>query len=149
MHKYLNLFLSYNELQQGFVLDATRLLDGRKVVIKRAKKSDHAMLRHLNNPELYSDPRNHVIPLLDSFPVPDDDHVFGVLPYMQVFKRPEFHCRKEFAEALRQILEVKLFLSVCDIAYLQPSGTGVYARKEHCSWVRNAVLKTLLLISLT
>ncbi len=106
------------------------------------------MLRHFNNPQYASDPKNHAIPLLDSFPIPNDDRVFVVLPFMRVFCLPQFHCRKEFAEALRQILEVKLFLSVCDIAHLQPSGTGVYARKEHCSWVRNAVLKTLLLISL-
>ncbi|KAF9027747.1 hypothetical protein BDZ89DRAFT_1015482 [Hymenopellis radicata] len=102
---------------EASVLDATRHRDGRKVVIKRAKKSDYAMLSHLNNPELSSDPKNHAIPLLDSFPIPNDDHVFVVLPFMQIFSRPQFHCRKEFAEACRQILEGLAFMHEQNIAH--------------------------------
>ncbi|KAF8916470.1 kinase-like domain-containing protein [Mucidula mucida] len=102
---------------QACLLDATRYGDGRKVVIKRAKKPDYAMLRHLNNPELSSDPKNHAIPLLDSFPIPNDDHIFVILPFMQVFCRPQFHCRKEFAEACRQIFEGLAFMHEKNIAH--------------------------------
>ncbi|KAF8916472.1 hypothetical protein CPB85DRAFT_1289829, partial [Mucidula mucida] len=102
---------------EASLLDATRYRDGRRVVIKRAKKFDYAMLSHLNNPEFSSDQKNHVILLLDSFPIPNDDHVFVVLPFMQIFNRPQFHCRKEFAEACRQILEGLAFMHEHNITH--------------------------------
>ncbi|KAF8916473.1 kinase-like domain-containing protein [Mucidula mucida] len=135
-------------LIRGFLLDATRHLDGRKVVIKRAKKSDYAMLRHFNNPQYASDPKNHAIPLLDSFPIPNDDRVFVVLPFMRVFCLPQFHCRKEFAEALRQILEGLAFMHERNIAHGDACTTNflmdcteVYPQSYH--WARQNTLDGL------
>ncbi|KIK84329.1 hypothetical protein PAXRUDRAFT_86381, partial [Paxillus rubicundulus Ve08.2h10] len=53
----------------GHVMDATRLSDGRPVVIKRLRISKHplevAIAQYLRNEELRNDPANHTVPIFD------------------------------------------------------------------------------------
>ncbi len=86
----------------------------RKVAIKitMLKTRELAVAQSLGSPELVADPRNHTVPVLDSFPVPGEEQAkcFMVMPYLQRFDCPKFHCRLEFADALHQVLEVRLLI---------------------------------------
>ncbi|KAJ7323041.1 hypothetical protein DFH08DRAFT_712402, partial [Mycena albidolilacea] len=52
------------------------------------------------------DPRNRAIPVLQTIPLPNGLDVLVVMPYGRQFNHPAFHCRAEFVEAMRQLLEV-------------------------------------------
>ncbi|KAJ6602637.1 hypothetical protein DFH09DRAFT_1069021 [Mycena vulgaris] len=54
-------------------LDATRIDDGKKVILKRVLNDGHELgiIKYLNTPSVRSDPRNRTIPLLDIIPLPD------------------------------------------------------------------------------
>jgi hypothetical protein len=95
--------------QKAHVLDATRVEDGVKVVLKRVPAEGHEVriAFYLSSVEMRSDPRNRTVPLLDIIALPDDtEHVLLVMPYLRVFYTPPFHCRAEVVEALRQLLQV-------------------------------------------
>ncbi|KAK0229439.1 hypothetical protein EDD85DRAFT_957188 [Armillaria nabsnona] len=94
------------------VLDAIRVKDGAKVVLRitQTHASDLSMSQYLASSDLLRNPRNHSIPILDIIPIPDDEdeRVFMVMPRLIAFYEPEFHCRREFVEALRQLLEASV-----------------------------------------
>ena len=96
-------------IQKKDVLDATRVKDGLKVVMKRVPSTGNeiGIALHLSSTEMRSDPRNRTVPILDVVALPDDTgHVLLVMPYLRVFNTPPFHCRAEVVEALRQFLHV-------------------------------------------
>ncbi|KAK0191956.1 hypothetical protein F5146DRAFT_928526, partial [Armillaria mellea] len=103
------------------VMDAIRLKDGTKVVLQvtRTDTNELSMIKKLCNPrEILQDPLNHTVPIIETVPIPDDnDHrVFMVMLILRNFSSPAFHCRSEFVEAFRQLLEVvtaPLFTSAC------------------------------------
>lgn len=87
-----------------------------RVVIKAMSQHESNVAHYLNDRTLTDHPDNYTVPVLDSFPVPGDinGRVFVVMPFLRQFNDPEFHCRKEFAEACRQILKVRtVFISSC------------------------------------
>ena len=91
------------------MLDATRIHDGVKVVLKRVRAmgDEIRIALYLSSDKLRSDPRNRTVPILDVIPVHDDPEVvFLVTPYLHEFHSPPFHCRAEFIEAIRQFLQV-------------------------------------------
>ncbi|KAJ7655834.1 kinase-like domain-containing protein [Mycena polygramma] len=94
------------------VLDATRIRDGRKVVLKRVPSngSEIAITTYLTSPALRADPRNRTIPLLDTIPMPNSPWTFLVLPYCRRFNYPPFHCRNEFVDAMTQFMEGLQFM---------------------------------------
>ncbi|KAK7032000.1 kinase domain-containing protein [Favolaschia claudopus] len=92
------------------VLDAVRIHDGRKVVLKRVPtdSDEIKIIQYLLGIE---DPRNHTIPLLDIVPVPpDNEFSLMVMPYTRRFNHPSFHCRAEFVEAMQKLLEGLQFM---------------------------------------
>ncbi|CAK5278249.1 unnamed protein product [Mycena citricolor] len=92
------------------VLDATRIADGKKVVLKRIE-SDHpeiGICRHLQS--LRDDPRNRTIPILDFLVLPETRWTIIVMPYARRFTFPPFHCPNEFIEAMTQYLEGLQFM---------------------------------------
>jgi hypothetical protein len=97
-----------NAAQKDHVLDATRVTDGVKVVLKRVHSDgDEVQIAlHLSSVEMSSDPRNRTVPILDVITLPDDKYVLLVMPYLRIFNTPPFHCRGEVVEALRQLLQV-------------------------------------------
>ncbi|KAF9020832.1 hypothetical protein BDZ89DRAFT_1019960 [Hymenopellis radicata] len=103
------------------VLDAVQTSTKRKVAIKitMLKTRELAVAQSLGAPELLADPRNHTVPVLDSFPVPGEEHAkcFMVMPYLQRFDCPKFHCRLEFADALHQVLEGIRFMHERNVAH--------------------------------
>lgn len=89
------------------------------------------------------DPRNHCVPLLDTF-VDDCDpkHCFLVMPLLQSFDSPDFESVDEVIEFVRQTLEVNLNRSnTCGPGTLMfvHLGIDLYARTERCSLVSRSI----------
>ncbi|KAJ6602638.1 hypothetical protein DFH09DRAFT_899771 [Mycena vulgaris] len=99
------------------VLDATRIHDGKKVILKRVPSDgpEIAIMKYLAAPSLGSDPRNRTIPLVAIVPLPDSPWSFLVMPYCREFNHPPFHCRNEFLEAMGQFLEVGYIFPVSPV----------------------------------
>jgi hypothetical protein len=96
--------------QPGGVLDAIRVSDGVKVVLKLVRTDrDVPILEYLNSPDLLADPRNHTVPLLEKIVVPDrEDVVWIVMPLLllaQDIDHP-FRYVSEVVEYTKQFLEV-------------------------------------------
>jgi hypothetical protein len=110
--EYLCYFLTTNSyyVKKTNVLDAIRIRDGIKVVLKRvsATTDEIGITLHLSSAHMRSDPRNRTVHILDVIPIRynDEEHVFLVMPYLRKFDSPPFHCRSEFVESLRQLLQV-------------------------------------------
>ncbi|KAJ7435028.1 kinase-like domain-containing protein [Mycena galericulata] len=104
-------FLDYN------VLDAVRIQDDLKVVLKRVETDSQELKisKHLSS---LSGPRNHTIPLLDIIPLPPNkSSSILVMPYTRRFNHPAFHCRAEFIEAMQQFLEGLQFMHENNICH--------------------------------
>jgi hypothetical protein len=101
-------------------MDATRISDGKLVMLKRILKSVHPfeieIAQFLSANSLASDPRNHCVPVFDVLQVPDnDDMVLLVMPFFRPYDKPRFDTFGEAVECFRQLFEV--FPS-----YLRPDG---------------------------
>lgn len=100
------------------MLDATRIQDGQQVLIKmvvpgqdnREGEDELAILRYFSSPPLKDDPSNHVVPCLDSFPIPGvgSGH-FIVMPLLRRYEEPPFHNLAEVHDFLQQLFEVNWF----------------------------------------
>jgi hypothetical protein len=90
------------------VLDATRIRDGSKVVLKCVPEgsTEHQIVLRLSSPTMSSDPRNRTVPIADIIEL-KENKVLLVMPYLRVFDTPWFHCRGEVINALRQFLQVR------------------------------------------
>ncbi|KIM88366.1 hypothetical protein PILCRDRAFT_255150 [Piloderma croceum F 1598] len=90
------------------VLDAIRIRDGMKVVLKRvpATTDEIGITLYLSSAHMRSDPRNRTVHILDVIPIryDNEEYVFLVMPYLREFYSPPSHCRSEFIESLRQLL---------------------------------------------
>ncbi|KAJ7785303.1 kinase-like domain-containing protein [Mycena maculata] len=99
------------------VLDATRMHDGKKVILKRIETDgdEISIIKHLDS--VRADPRNRTIPILDIFAMPNSPWSFLVMPYCRRFNYPPFHCRTEFVEAMTQFLEGLQFMHEHNIVH--------------------------------
>ncbi|KAJ6478642.1 kinase-like domain-containing protein [Mycena vitilis] len=97
-------------------LDATRIQDGQKVILKRVETDSNevGIIKYLT---ARKDPRNRTIPLLDILSAPDTSWSFLVMPYCREFNYPPFHCRNEFVDAMTQFLEGLQFMHEHNIAH--------------------------------
>jgi hypothetical protein len=96
-------------LQKPNVLDATRTSDGSRVVLKRvaAAGNEIRIAQYLSSDEMRSNPRNRTVPIIDVISLPNNKEVvLLVMPYLRVFNTPPFHCRAEFVDSLRQLMQV-------------------------------------------
>ncbi|KAJ7145462.1 kinase-like domain-containing protein [Mycena filopes] len=112
----------HEDLVESFfnhVLDATRIEDGKKVVLKHVPNdgSEITLMKFLNTPSARSDPKNRTIPLLDIISEPNSPWSFLVMPYCRRFNYPPFHCRNEFLEAMAQFMEGLQFMHDHNIAH--------------------------------
>lgn len=91
-------------------MDATRISDGRIVFLKRVKKasSERSIAEYFSSEEVKEDPRNHCVPLLDSFDDPFEiDVEILVMPLLRAFADPRFETVHQVLDFARQILEVR------------------------------------------
>ncbi|KAG8733113.1 hypothetical protein FRC10_000418, partial [Ceratobasidium sp. 414] len=108
------------------ILDATRVGDQAQVVIKMLALSDAdregeeelQILRYFSSPPFNDNPANHVVPCLDSFPMPGvEGGTFFVMPLLSRYTNPPFGDLSEIHEFLNQLFEPLLtFASPSDIA---------------------------------
>ncbi|KAJ7080931.1 kinase-like domain-containing protein [Mycena belliarum] len=102
------------------VLDAIRIKDGKKVVMKRVKtkSKELEMIRFLSSEPMRADSRNHTIPVLDIINLPHDPKVsLLVMMYGRRIDYPPFHCRTEFFDALQQLLEGLEFMHAHNLVH--------------------------------
>ncbi|KAJ7186608.1 kinase-like domain-containing protein [Mycena filopes] len=106
-------------IQFTWVIDATRVSDGKQVVLKHVLNAETEMqiIEHLNSPSARADPRNRTIPLLDIITTPGSPGSFLVMPRCREFTYPPFHCRNEFVEAMTQYMEGLQFMHDHNIAH--------------------------------
>jgi hypothetical protein len=65
------------------------------------------ILQHFSSDPLKDDPENHVVPCLDTFPIPDiPGGMFIVTPLLSKYTHPEFWDLGEVHDFLQQIFEV-------------------------------------------
>ncbi|KAJ7031518.1 kinase-like domain-containing protein [Mycena alexandri] len=102
------------------VLDAIRISDGSKVVLKRVHTwtAEIGIALYLNSPELRQDSHNRTFRLLDVIPLSDDDDfAILVMPFLRKFNRPKFCNLHEITEAMRQFLQGLKFMHTYNIAH--------------------------------
>ncbi|KAF8595937.1 kinase-like protein [Ceratobasidium sp. AG-I] len=112
------------------VLDATRIDDQRQVMIKmllpavndREGEEELALLQYFSSPPLKDHPSNHIVPCLDSFPIPGvEGGTFIIMPLLSGYTHPPFYNLVEVHDFLQQLLEGLIFMhqnnvAHCDIA---------------------------------
>ncbi|KAF8595933.1 kinase-like protein [Ceratobasidium sp. AG-I] len=108
------------------ILDATRVQDRSQVVIKmvapadddREGKEELEILQHFSNEPFRDDPKNHVVPCFDAFPMPGvEGGVFYVMPLLSKYKDPAFYNLNEINDFLGQIFEGLEFLHSNDVVH--------------------------------
>ncbi|KDR79996.1 hypothetical protein GALMADRAFT_1173938 [Galerina marginata CBS 339.88] len=103
------------------ILDAVRVNDGTKVVLRKANiHEDIPVLEYLNSPELLADPRNNTVRVLDVIPLPyDRDFALIVMPMLYHFDShlTPFRHVSEVLEALEQFIYGLAFLHEHQIAH--------------------------------
>ncbi|KAH9478481.1 hypothetical protein JR316_0008936 [Psilocybe cubensis] len=108
-------FISY---QKYNLMDATRISDGARVVMKQVflEEDNVPLLEYLNSPEMRADPRNNTVPLLEVIPLPSqyemaksrESAVLLVMPLLfplMSWSFPFQHVR-EIVEAIDQLIKV-------------------------------------------
>ncbi|KAJ7172958.1 hypothetical protein C8R43DRAFT_677634 [Mycena crocata] len=101
-------------------LDAIRIRNGKKVVIKRVKtkSKELKMVRLLSSDNMREDLRNRTIPIIDIITLSRDPKIsLLVMMYGRRFHYPPFHCRGEFFYALRQLLQGMEFMHEHNIVH--------------------------------
>ncbi|KAH7344212.1 hypothetical protein B0J17DRAFT_740233 [Rhizoctonia solani] len=76
----------------------------------REENEELELLRHFSSSPLQGDPSNHVVPCLDTFPIPDADGSFVVMPLLGPYNYPPFFNLAEVHNFLQQIFEGLLFM---------------------------------------
>jgi hypothetical protein len=125
------------------LIDATRLQDGKFVVLKLIQKSVHPYEAEIGNflssESLAFDPRNHCVPILEILHIPDDEEqLFLVMPLLREHDDPRFDTIGEVVEFFQQILVVSM-----SILYTIGVKSKTWGRA--CSLCMN----TMLLIGMT
>ncbi|KAG6907364.1 hypothetical protein DXG01_009185 [Tephrocybe rancida] len=100
------------------LLDAVRLSDNRKVVLKRVETSREELPigLYLSSESLSHDPRNNAVPILDVMLLPDDDSfALIVMPLLFPFHALPFRRVGEFSNAMKQYTQFNLMVDATDL----------------------------------
>ncbi|KAL5536309.1 hypothetical protein ACEPAF_130 [Sanghuangporus sanghuang] len=125
------------------LIDATRISDGRKVIIKAVRRgsTETSIGTFLSSPDLAKDPRNHCIPILDVIreeSVPNLE--FLVMPLLRPFNKPPFFRVDEMLDFMKQTLEGLVFMHSVGVTHRDCSdmnimfdGAGMFPNGFHAS----------------
>jgi serine/threonine protein kinase len=99
------------------VMDATRISDGKLVMLKRLYKSVHpfeiAISQFFTAEPQASDPKNHCVPILEVLQDPEaEDKALMVMPYFRKYDDPRFDTFGEAVECFRQLFEVFAYFAL-------------------------------------
>lgn len=111
------------------MLDAVRLRDGKKVVIKivRTEKLELRLLLLLNGPNLRLHPDNKTVDVLDVLLRPDtDETALVVMPKLINFAMIPFQFVEEVTDAFSQLLAVCRCLFYVSLATYNVQGLSFY-----------------------
>ena len=98
--------ISFNQLRP-FLVDATRISDGKLVYIKKVKTDDQESLIALTLATL-EHPANHSVPILDTFMDSADRSIsYIVMPFLRLSDSPPFEAVWDVADFVDQLLEVR------------------------------------------
>jgi hypothetical protein len=93
-------------------MDATRISDGRPVMLKKVPLREGPYELQINKlfstEPVYSDPRNHCVQLLDVVELPNEPPIL-VHPLLHPFHKPPLRTFGEFVTFFSQICEVRSF----------------------------------------
>ncbi|EMD33669.1 hypothetical protein CERSUDRAFT_159918 [Gelatoporia subvermispora B] len=106
----------------GSLLDATRVSDGKIVMLKSVSKRWHpyeVMISEFFASEpLASNPRNHCVPIIEVFQDPDaEQYEILVMPFLRLWRDPFFNTIGEFVDFFGQICEGLLFIHEQHVAH--------------------------------
>jgi hypothetical protein len=122
-------------------IDATRIADGRPVMLKRLPTEEGPYELQINKlfstEPLYSNPQNHCVPLLDVIELPDDPPII-VNSLLRPFYDPQFQTFGEF---------VTFFAQVCEVSLLWRC-ISLIDRAAALARVYNSCMRTMLLIGM-
>ncbi|KAL5536325.1 hypothetical protein ACEPAF_146 [Sanghuangporus sanghuang] len=120
------------------ITDATRVVDGSCVIIKKISKgsNEKSIALFLSSTK---DEKNHSVPILDTFPDDTDDGIeFIVMPVLRKFNSPPFVIVNEIIDFFRQTLEGIVFMHRMNVAHRDCSdlnimldGTSIYPHGFH------------------
>lgn len=99
-------------------MDAVRISDGRRVVMKRTRPSspEGSIARYLTS--LPDHPSNHCVPILDVFSDDDNSNIdYIVMPMLREFYDPPFEVVSEAVDFMKQALTVSTSLSFISHIY--------------------------------
>ena len=103
-------------------MDATRISDGRQVVLKRLLTEEGPYELEINKlfstEPLASNPRNRCVHLLDIIELPDDPPIL-VHPLLRPYDDPRFQTYGEFITFFAQICEVSFLSLQCTTQFSQ------------------------------
>ena len=106
-------------------MDATRISDGRPVMLKRLVREEGPYELEINKlfstEPLASDPRNHCVRLLDVIEFPDDPPIL-VHPLLRPFSDPPFQTYGEF---------VTFFSHICEVSPISPRVKSCICRTDY------------------
>ncbi|KAH8823331.1 kinase-like domain-containing protein [Flagelloscypha sp. PMI_526] len=110
-----------NFMQTFDTCHAYRSADGTLVVLKRISDRecpDEVQIgTFLNSPDLRKDPRNHTVPIFDSFSHPTQPWKYIVMPFLRNIHRPEFEVLGEVIDLFNQMFEGLVFMHEQGIAH--------------------------------
>ncbi|KAI0287515.1 kinase-like domain-containing protein [Russula brevipes] len=108
-----------------FVVDATRIADGKLVYIKQVETNDQEsrIALMLNS---FQDPSNHSVPILDTF-VDDQDNSISylVMPFLRLLHELPFFATEEVLDFTDQILEGLVFMHSKGVAHRDCSAANI------------------------
>lgn len=113
-------------------MDATRISDGRKVILKLVGRDDVEIeiTRYLSQDSFLSDKRNHCVPLLDVLDTGKGAKVFLITPLLRAFDDPRFQSLEDAVEFVNQTIEVRtkpFFYHLFKLLLIEPGlGVGAY-----------------------
>ncbi|RDB27848.1 hypothetical protein Hypma_002137 [Hypsizygus marmoreus] len=100
------------------ILDAVRVADGQKVVVKCVKASEIPLLQYLSSPPLSTDSRNRTVPILDILAMPNDEtQALVIMPQLIEFFYLPFRRVGEVVEAFKQYIQGIEFMHEHNIAH--------------------------------
>ncbi|KAF8627102.1 hypothetical protein AX15_004542 [Amanita polypyramis BW_CC] len=133
--------MQYNPIM---LMDATRIVDGRRVMLKRVgqKELEIAVFFKYSHETITNDRRNHCVPVFDVLEVPDEEETaIVVIPFLRPSFSPRFETRGELLEFFRQILEGVHFMHMYNVVYrdctvqnILMEGDGLYPQGFHPVW---------------
>jgi hypothetical protein len=117
-------------------MDATRISDGRQVILKRLLTEEGPYELEINKlfstEPLATSPRNHCVHLLDVIELPDDPPIL-VHPLLRPYDDPRFQTYGEFIIFFAQICEVSFVCPHYTIQFSNLLGRPIYAREQRRS----------------